>query len=84
MTYRGWGWGWGMGWGGGLFMCLVGILFIALVIMIIVRLIRHGHGGYHSTTMSSTKQTPLDIAKERYAKGEITKEQFDQIKKDLS
>ena len=82
MMYRGWGWGWGMGWGGGLLMCLVGILFIALVIMIIVRLIRHG--GYHSMTMSSTKQTPLDIAKERNAKGEITKEQFEQMKKDLS
>ena len=27
---------------------------------------------------------PLDIARERYAKGEINKEQFDQIKRDLS
>ncbi len=27
---------------------------------------------------------PLDIAKARYARGEITREQFDQIKKDIS
>jgi putative membrane protein len=33
---------------------------------------------------SKTRQTQMDIAKERYARGEITKEQFDQIKKDLS
>jgi putative membrane protein len=29
------------------------------------------------------KQDPLDIARERYARGEISKEQSEQIKKDL-
>jgi putative membrane protein len=36
----------------------------------------------HNAAME--KQTPLDIAKERCARGEITKEQFEQITKDLS
>jgi len=71
MYYGGWGWGWG----GGL-MALVGIAIIVLVIWAVVKVTNH-----HT---SSSTRTPLDIARERYAKGEITKEQFEQIKKDLS
>lgn len=66
--------------GFGLFGFVISILFWAVIIMLIVSLLRrnrhnywHGHGEDRS----------MEILKERYAKGEITKEQFESMKKDL-
>ncbi len=62
-------------------MILAGVLFwgtmIALIVWAISRMTRH-----HDTPMHYGK-TPLDHLKERYAKGEITKEQYDEIRRDL-
>jgi len=61
---------------GSLFMIVFWVIIIALVTWLIVRFVRSGQ--------YTTSQSPLDIAKTRYAKGEITREEFEQIKKDLS
>lgn len=81
----------GFGWGGMLFGGLLMVLFWALVvggaIWLVVTLAR---GGQNATSAPTTAVTPLggqsviDIVKTRYAKGEITKEQFEEIKRDLS
>ena len=65
----------GWGWWGGLLTSFVGIAFIVLVVWAIIRATTHHN--------SEAKQTPLDIAKERYAKGEITKEQFEDMRHTL-
>jgi putative membrane protein len=73
--FGGLGWGlWGLGM---LWMIVFWGAIIALIVWGVRRLSGHSH--YRPNTGS-----PLDIAKERYARGEITKEQFDQIKRDLS
>ena len=76
-----WYWHQGMGWWmvfGGIWMLLFWGAIIGLVIWGISTLTgRRGSG-------VGAPRTPLDIAKERYAKGELSKEEFEQIRKDLS
>ncbi len=62
------------------------------IIMIIVALVvvyfYFGRGGYRPPwdryPSGRETETPLDILKKRYARGEIKKEEFDQMKKDIS
>jgi len=74
------GWGWWGGWFGWIFM----IIFWALVIVGLIFLVKwlvsfsRSRGQYERGSDSA-----LDILKQRYAKGEINKEEFDQKKKDL-
>ncbi|MBI5639996.1 MAG: SHOCT domain-containing protein [Nitrospirae bacterium] len=68
-----WGWGMGFGW---LFM----VFFWVLIISGIVYLVRVIAG---REKKGPEEETPLDILKRRYAKGEITKDEYDRIKEDL-
>jgi putative membrane protein len=73
-----WDW-WDFGWWG-----VVGVIFILLFWAGLIALIVWGIRTLTRGGSIAAKNTPLDIAKERYAKGEITKEEFEQIKKDLT
>jgi putative membrane protein len=71
--FNGMGW-WGMGIGLIIFILFWGGWFI-------VWAVKRANERGGSVTAG---QSPLDIAKTRYAKGEINRDQFDQIKKDIS
>lgn len=68
------GMGMGMGWG-----WIIGLVLIALIVWLVVKTTSQQTGGTHTS-----EKSPLDILKERYAKGEIDKEEFEERKKDLS
>ncbi len=71
MNGNGWGMNWEMNW----VMWLIPPLII-LASYFFVKSTSKSPGGQFT-------ELPLDILKKRYAKGEVTKQQFDQMKKDL-
>ncbi|OGH29914.1 MAG: hypothetical protein A3B41_05170 [Candidatus Levybacteria bacterium RIFCSPLOWO2_01_FULL_37_26] len=77
------GTGWGNmmgGWNGfGLLGWIPMLLFWILLILGVVALIRY----LGRSSQGQENKTPLDILKERYARGEIDKKEFEEKKKDL-
>jgi len=53
------------------------LVIAAIVVVIIVAIV----GG--SKTSTEGRETPLDILKKRYAQGEISKQEFEKMKKDV-
>jgi putative membrane protein len=71
------GYGYGMMGYGGMF---IGLLFWIVIIVVAYLLIKRLMEQNKSNVVG---KSALDIAKERYAKGEITKEELEEIKKNL-
>lgn len=73
--------GWHMmnSWFGGAVMWIIIFLLILLLVYLFVRSTRRPAAPYEAG-----RETPLEIAKKRYARGEITKAEFEEMKKDLS
>lgn len=73
--------GYGMGWFGGIMMIvfwvlvIVGLVFLIRLLAVATKAETRGGGGGES---------PLDILRKRYARGEINKEEYEEKKKDLS
>jgi putative membrane protein len=68
------------GWIMMIIMMVVGLLFLVLLVVGLVYLIRYLGV---STAAKPLKEGSLEIAKKRYAKGEITKQEYEEIKKSL-
>lgn len=70
--FDGHGWGMGMGW-----WWIIGIIVLVAIIWPIVQ------RANRNNNTQEPRKSALDILKERYARGEIDKQEFDERKKDL-
>ena len=74
---------WGGGWFGWILGPLMMVLIIGGVIAVVVLLVRSLGGSAHSAHGPASRPDPLDILKERFARGEIDKEEFEDRRKVL-
>lgn len=68
----------GLGFGGWIMIFIFLIILVAVGLVIYFALRNRG-----TFTGSSRNEIPLDVLKNRYAKGEITKKEFEEMKKYL-
>ncbi len=76
-----WPYGYGGGWGwmaaGWITMLAFWVLMIVGIVAVVRRMSAHGGAGQFP-------ETPLEILRRRYAAGELTKEQFESMKRDVA
>jgi putative membrane protein len=70
----------GWGWGGMIFGPIMMIVVVVLVVLLVRWLGEPGHG---VTSHNPPGKTPLDILKERFAKGEIDKDELEERRRVL-
>jgi putative membrane protein len=76
------------GWGGLIFGAVLTIAFWGVLVMLAVLLFRalNGPRGRHETVQIppvGQSKNALDILKERYARGEISKEEYERMREDI-
>lgn len=74
------GYGWD-GWGGGLW--IVGGLLLIGVIVLVVWAVMTPSRGAQAPHQDSSRPTPNEILRERFARGEMSEQEFEQAKKVL-
>jgi len=76
-------WG-GMGWMGMLFALLILIICAFILILIVRWLLQNSGAKSQSNVSNSPSSKAMELLKERYARGEIDRKEFEQKKQDLS
>jgi len=76
------GYGWGMGFGGWLWM-VGGLILLIGIVVLVAWAIGGATRAADRRTDTSSRPEPLDILRERFARGEISEAEFAQAKRAL-
>ncbi|MHB1421054.1 MAG: SHOCT domain-containing protein [Bacillota bacterium] len=74
---------WGMGFGGGLFGIFYMLIPLLLLGAVIYWAVKAGTQHITPSGQQTPSRRPVEIANERYAKGEISSEQLEEIRNNL-
>lgn len=74
-----WHTGDGMGW----WMVFGGVMWMTLWVAVIYFIVKASGGWRASSPEGPSRDEALEIARRRYAAGEISKDQFDELRRDL-
>lgn len=72
----------GFGWGGMWFGPVIGLLILGLILWLVISLLKNSRRQNQNNRISSDISL-LDILKKRYARGKITKDEFEWMKREL-
>ena len=75
--WDGWGWFWP-------FHFIIPLLFLALIITVVVLLVRYAAGWGDHPPRLERRPPGLDVLEERYARGEINRDEFMEKKRDIT
>jgi putative membrane protein len=78
-----WPYGYGGGWGWMIGGWIMMVVFWGLVIVGIIALVRAASNRGGGAELKD-KETPVEILRRRYAAGELTKEQFEEMKRNVA
>ena len=73
----------GTGWGGGGFWMLIGLLLLVALVILVVWAVMHLSRTGRAAMHDPSRPTPNNILRERFARGEITAQEFEDAKKVL-
>lgn len=71
----------GYGWGGGIWILGGLLMMIGVVVVVVVWAVMAVSRGGRTTTGDPSRPTPNEILRERFARGEISEQEFEQAKK---